>query len=699
MRSLLGFLALSLVPIAPASAALVARTEVSVTATTPDVAPFDQAVARLASDGDAFLAVWADRDLAGSGDLHAMRLDAQGARIDANPFVIASSDEDDNRPAIVWGADRYLVVWSTPTRVAARFVARDGRLSNTITLATGHTSLTRPHVAFNGRVFLVVWEAPGLIFRGAIVDTAGHIERTFDVVTATLTWPEVALVSVGDTFYFVTAKIDVDGASGPNGFPADVGAAPIDENGVVGTRIVIAPATTPVFDLSAAARRDDFFAGWTTARGVGGAQVRYATVTAAGAQPVESFTTDLQFLHDVAATSTGYVLIYGDDFVKQVRRAGGTTSTPVPAPPSTPSSVLDTASNGLHTLAIVRGFARLGFEFGPAGGDLYVTRLYDATNVLTPLVLAPRHQESPDVAAAGDLRLAVWCEYAGSDRALSVVASRIRTDDVVLDPEGIDFGVDVYHPTRPRVASNGTDWLAVWVDARTLYGARIERGGAVTGPIEIADGVFENTDVDVAWDGASYVVVFTRGMFLRGLRTTVYAARVSAGGAVSSPEIALSGEAANEHVTIAGGGEGSLTIWRSGTTIQGAMLSRGGTIAPVVPGIAPLAPYPFVAWNGQTFLVATSTPAEVRTAYVSASGVVTSTGPRFVIPFYAEGYAWAAFSDERFPVRIAPALAVVHGEGSTIVYARRIGHRTRELARVFARKIEDLPLRRRAVTR
>ncbi|HEX2062324.1 MAG TPA: hypothetical protein VHK90_16420, partial [Thermoanaerobaculia bacterium] len=457
------------------------------------MAPFDQAVARLASDGDAFLAVWADRDLGGSGDIHAARLDSHGARIDVHPLVIASSGEDDNRPAIAWGADRYLVVWSTPTSVAARFVARDGRLSDAIVLATGGTALTRPHVAFNGRVFLVVWEAPGLQFRGAIVDTNGRVVHAFDVVTAELTWPEVALVSVGGTFYFVTAKIDPSGTPGPNGFPADVGATPIDENGVAGTRITIAPATTPVFDLTAAARRDDFLVAWTTARGIGGAQVRYATVTAAGAQPVQSFVTDLQFLHDVAAAGSGYVLIYGDDHAKFVRRAGGTTSTPLPAPPNTQSSVLDAASNGARTLAIVRGFARLGFEFGPAGGDLYVTRVDDETNLLTPLVVAPRHQQSPDIAAAGDVRLAVWCEYVGSDRALSVVASRIRADDVVIDPEGIDFGVDVYHPTRPRVASNGTEWFAVWVDMRTLYGARIERGGAVTAPIRIASDVFENT--------------------------------------------------------------------------------------------------------------------------------------------------------------------------------------------------------------
>jgi hypothetical protein len=688
MKSTLVSLTLSFVFATVANAALVARPEVAVTASTPDVAPFDQASARLASDGgDAYLAVWSDRDLQGSGDIHATRLRADGLRIDASPLVIAATDADDNRPAIAFGGGRFLVVWSTPTQVRARFVGRDAALSEFITIAGDGTQLMRPHVAFNGRVFLVVWDAPGLEFRGAIVDVNGVVLRTFRVATAELTWPEMALATIGETFYFVSALIKVEGTPGPNGFPAAVGVTPVDENGAVGTRVEIAPATTPVFDLTAAQGSSQFAVAWTTARGIGGAQVRAAVVTAAGARPVESFNTELQFLQDVVADGSGYLLIYGDDHQKNVRRMGSSSSSPLPAPSF--SSVQDSAGK----LVLVRAFARLGFEFGPAGGDLYVAR----TDVpeYTPLVVAPRHQESPDIAAAGNLRLAVWCEYAGMDRALTVMASRITNEDRVLDVAGLDFGVDVYHPTKPRVASNGAEWFAVWVDARTIYGARIERNGTVTAPFTIATEVFENTDIDIAWDGSTYVVVFTRGIFLRGLRTTVRALRVNPTGPIAGSEIALSSEGANEHVAIAGGGEGSLTVFRSGTSLAATMLSRGGTVTPVTTGVTPLAAYPFVAWNGVTFLVASAT----ILAYVNANGVASATpsGAPFVVPFTAEGWAWAMFSNDRVPVRVAPTIGLTRADGTSIVYARKIGHAVRELSRVFVRRVDDAPLRRRAV--
>ncbi|HYH10113.1 MAG TPA: hypothetical protein VEK11_23905 [Thermoanaerobaculia bacterium] len=688
MKSTLFSLVLSLCFATVANAALVARPEVAVTASTPDVAPFDQASARLASDGDSFLAVWADRDLQGSGDIHGARLRADGSRVDASPLVIAASDGDDNRPELTFGAGRYLVVWSTPTSVLARFVGPDASLSEPIVIASDGDALTRPHVAFNGRVFLVVWEGPGLEYRGAVVDTSGRVTPPFPVATAELTWPEVALATVGETFYFVSARIQVEGTPGPNGFPAAVGVTPIDANGVAGTRVELAPATTPVFDLVAAQSTDEFMVAWTTSRGIGGAQVRYARFTAAGAQPVESFGTDLQFLQDVVADGAGYLLIYGDDNQKHVRRAGSSSSAPLPAPP------MSAALDGAGKLVLVRAFGRIGFEFGPAGGDLYVART--DVSQYTPLVVAPRHQESPDVAAAGDLRLAVWCEYVGMDRALTVMASRITGEDRVLDPAGLDFGVDVYHPTKPRVASNGAEWFAVWVDARTIYGARIERNGTVTAPFTIASDVFENTDVDVAWDGSTYVVVFTRGMFLRGLRTTVRALRVNPTGPIAGSEVALSSEGANEQVAVAGGGDGSLIVFRSNTSLAAAMLSRGGTVTPVVTGVTPLGRiHPFVAWNGLTFLVASAT----NVAYVNANGVVTNTpsGAPFVIPFASEGWAWAAFSNDLVPVRIAQATGLVHGDGASITYARKIGHATRELARVFVRKVEEAQLRRRAV--
>jgi len=80
---------------------------------------------------------------------------------------------------------------------------------------------------------------------------------------------------------------------------------------------------------------------------------------------------------------------------------------------------------------------------------------------LRPLEVAPRHQELPDIAAAGDVKLAVWLETMTSERTRTVVARRFDAAGNPLDPQPIELG-SVFNPYQLHVASNGTGWLVVW---------------------------------------------------------------------------------------------------------------------------------------------------------------------------------------------------------------------------------------------
>lgn len=739
------FLSLLLTLTLPLHATLVVGSEKGVTAPALDVAAFAQDHGRIATDGDTFLAVWIDHTLSGIGDIHGARVASTGKRIDDEVLRIAVTDGDENRVALAFGGNRYLVAWATPTALRARFVGRDGSMSDVIDIATPSNGFALPQIAFDGTRFLIVWSA-GPVFRGATIDTNGAVLKTFDIVSTAQTFFEPALVAANGAFHFVTAITDFNGVPNGNGYPSDIGVTTIDGNGTVAARVVVAPATTPVFDVRAVSSGNELLIAWSTALGIPGGTVRAVRITAAGVGEIETIPAEGAYLHDIAFDSAGFLVIYGADATKFVRRLGASEPFSFVATPETKTTILDAANNGASTLVLVSGDARVGFRFGPVGGDLYITRL--ETQEIEPLVVAPRHQSSPDIAAAGDLRLAVWCEYIGSERRLGIIGSRLTADGSALDANGIDVHTSVYHPVAPRVASNGADWLIVWVDGTNVYGSRVSHSGTPldAAPLLIASQIFDDSDVAVSWDGTQYVVVYFRGQFLRGLRTTVRAARVTAQGTLPAPELTLSEETANELPAIGSGPEGSLVVWRGGVYLQGALLSRSGTVTRLgFPSTNPVGPRPSVAWNSGTFIVAAPFRGafgdEIQWLLVSDTGVIrtplstfldidasieSGTGfPTVDVEAYGDGFLvfWNGVGTDAqlraanvYAARInregilADAAKVIGSTvvdhapsigatGNLVVYSRKIGHTTRELARVFARDVQYTPgkPRRRAV--
>ncbi|MFL6245655.1 MAG: hypothetical protein ACJ74H_06500 [Thermoanaerobaculia bacterium] len=710
----------------PLGAALVVDREHGVTTPVIDVAAFSQTGAHLASDGDSYLAVWIDQtSLLGSGDVHGALIDSNGKRISDDVLPIAVTPDDEPQVAVAFGGDRYLVVWPTANMLHGRFVARDGSMSNVFDVAPMDLGSTQPQIAFNGSRFLVTWFNDA-VFRGALLDTNGTVLKTFDIASRQQTSIDGPTVAANGMFHFISSITDFNGTPTENGYPGDVGVTPIDAEGNVGARTVVAPATTPVFDLRAVSSGNDFVIAWSTAIGIPGGTVRAVRVTPTGAGAVEIIPTEGMYLHDVGVDGGGFFVIYGADTAKFLRRLGTTNSTAVAVPP-TQNAIVDVAGS----LAIVRGKGRVGFEWGPAGADLYVTRL--DTGDIEPLVVAPRHQEAPDVAAAGDLRLAVWTEYIGSERRTGIIGVRLSASGESLDPNGIDLHGSVYQPLGPRVASNGTDWLVIWVDSSNVYGVRVAHDGSLMDavPMLIAAGIYRESEIAVSWDGTQYVVIYFKGQYLRGVRTTTRAARVPAQGPITAPELTLSAEGANELPSIASSPQGSLVVWRGGSFLNGGLLSPGGTFAPVAfPATASPSPRPSVAWNRGTFLVAAPFGEQVQWLLVSDTGVVRTPLSTFLdiateivigypsveVEAYGEGFHvyWKGKGDDTvYAARIndqgvltdgakavgtsLPGYAPSFGAtGNMVVYARRIG---RENARVFVREIEYVTgkPRRRAV--
>jgi hypothetical protein len=695
MKLLFVFASLCLAFVRSVSAELVTASEMPVSPAIVASAAFDQTQGRIASDGHTFFAVWVDRS-SGTGDILATPLTADGARTSDEPIAIAASAEDEGNPAIAWNGDRYLVVWQSGTTLRSRLIARDQTVSEAITIVTD--AAIQPQLAFNGRFFLAMWRT-STGFRGALLDRLGAVVKTFDIAMAQ-TWPEHAVVAVQGTFYLVSALTDPNGAPGPLGYPSDAGVTPIDEQGNVGTRVVLAPATTPVIDLHASATANDLLVGWTTTRGLPGAQIRTARFTpGTGVTAVESFAAESEFLYDVVAEGNEYLLFFGNDGVKRVRAGSHASTDLVTSHP--PSSFTDVATNGTTAVAIER-------TFGGVDPDLHAVNVRARTS--TPLAVAPRHQSLPDIAHAGESRMAVWME----NRA-------IFANGVQLDTASAQ--------TQPRVASNGTDFFVVWRDGSDIAGMRVARSGARidTAAIGIASNVFDDSGVAVSWDGISYVVVYSRGFVNRRPVTTMYAARVSAQG-VASHEVALSAEGGHEFPDIASGADGSLIVWRNGPFLTGALLSRANTVTPVAfPSTMPGSRFPAVAWSGNTYLVAaqvsTANGWQLQWMLVSASGVVTIPATRFLeleagltsvdatafgdaFPIaYTRGQTLLAARISRAgelvdgPVIVAQSVTGFAASNASLLYTRHIGAASRGVTRAFVRELQVRggALRRRAV--
>lgn len=716
--------------ILPVHAALTGGIERDVTLPTADTAAFDQSDAHLASDGRSFFAVWLDHRMSGlSADVFGSFVSEQGRGVGA-PIFLGTGDDQANAPAIAFGGGRYLVMWKRGTSLQGRFVDAVGALSPEIEIAPTLGGISEFHVASNGHLFLVVWRDWSLLYRGTIINAAGQIQAAFEVMTAELTFVG-DLVAMRETFYALTSFVDLAKPPNGNGFPSAVKAVPIAEDGTVGAPIAIASADTPVFDLRGAPSGNGLLAAWTTAAFIPGGEIRGATVTPQGAESIDGFAADGLRLEAV----TEDLLIYGDQKTHFMRRIGGT-----PAALDVPAfdgDIADATSNGGRTVLIFHGAPRVGFASGPAGGDLY-TATVDAQQ-FTPLVLTPHHQSHPDIAAANDLRLAAWSEYIGRDRRLGVVASRIGVTGQPLDGNGIDLGIATYHPTSPRVASNGKDWLVVWSDG-AIYAKRVSHSGVVLDatPILIGSSYSPET-LAVAWDGRSYVVAYLRGSFFKGIRVRAFATRVSAEGA-ASPEIALTDEGPFENIAIAGSGDGSLIVWDAANAFNAVLLSRNDVATPL--SLAGLR-RPSIAWNGSTFLVAGFAGRQLQWQLVSATGVTRTPSASFIdlVPPAGPSYGWPSvdaeavgeeftlvFNDQppfntpgELAARVSIAMVNERGfveeapipitftlggferniatSGAQIVYAREIGDRVHDVMRVFVRTIERTPNgpRRRAV--
>ena len=164
----------------------------------------------------------------------------------------------------------------------------------------------------------------------------------------------------------------------------------------------------------------------------------------------------------------------------------------------------------------------------------------------------------------------------------------------------------------PALCSGGDQFLAVWVDERTIqtrvsnltsgpydvldlgsmwdiYAARLDAAGNVidTTPIPIAQQVLNQDQPDVAWNGENWLVVWHGQAVVDPFgnkRINIYAARVSAEGALlDDPPIVVDLAATMDGVrypAVASDGTDWFVVWRDLDTARGVFTLEGTRISP-----------------------------------------------------------------------------------------------------------------------
>ena len=209
----------------------------------------------------------------------------------------------------------------------------------------------------------------------------------------------------------------------------------------------------------------------------------------------------------------------------------------------------------------------------------------------------------------GEMYLDVYWSY-GRYNTANIRAARVAADAQLIDVGGFPVANGAYPQRNPAVASDGNEWLVVYEDRRTgqadISAALVSADGLVEKSRIVVSSVQGNQEVPrVTWDGENYLVAWED---MRGSGTDVYAARVTADGAVLDPAGIKVGDAEGGSFPRLVGGNGlSMVVWETSNTVRAARLDQDGTV--LDPGGFRLASdtdlsRPQVAWDGRAFLVA-----------------------------------------------------------------------------------------------
>jgi len=588
----------------------------------------------IAFDGTNYMVVWQD-NRSGSWDIYGVRVDRSGTVLDPDSIAIATGTDGRYEPAIASDGTNYMVVWTEGVgdsaydihgaRVSAGGILLD---PEALALSTAAGSQRNPAVTFDGTDYMVVWEdgrngTSSYDIYGARLNVGGSLIDPEGIAISTAAggqWnPAIAF---DGTNYMVAWE---DGRSGS--YSLDIYSARIDLSGTVLDLGGIAVVTT----------RDD---------------QRHPAISFGGTSYMVVWADGRAGSWDTWAARVSVVGIVLDP--------GG-----VP--------IANSAGHQWET-AVVFGGANymVVWAGGPSGFDssIYGARVDRSGSTLDATGIVVSTEEADDqkniaIAFDGTNYMVVWREACGGSH--DIYAARIDRAGNVLDPDGIVISNAPGDETNPDIASNGTNYMVVWEEERDgrsgIYGARVDRSGKVLDSrgIAISTEPGEEWDPAIASDGTNYMVVWMHYRVYSPTNYDIHGARVDPSGYVlDGAAIAISNEREYEHSpAIAFDGDNYMVVWYGDAppvcppTVRGTRVDRWGTVLDL--GGKAISPEwrgggspPSIDSDGTQYMVVWHYGGSINGARVDHSGTVLD--PDGIVISYANYCATVAFDGTNFMV-------------------------------------------------
>ena len=398
--------------------------------------------AKVATDGQDYLALWTDRRDGGSG-VYGARFTAEGAVLDTDALRFGAGRAGD----VVWTGDAYLVAWSNPeaTEIRVALVGSDGTVGAARRVLT--LSRVRPlqsvALATNGSTVLVVTD----IIHAALLALDGPVLQDVPISVGGCAGSGVGAASSGDGYVVACGRdqgglrIVVIRADGSTADSCCVYAGPVP---VISSADAASYGTTylvPYTDRNLHAKRLS-----ASGQPFGGSDT---TVDESPTAPAHSAR--------AAARGSEYLVTYKrgfDLFAMRTDSTGVPIGSPMRFGESAGEQAAETASRADGSGAIVwpaaQGTIRAGL-FDPvsiaAGAPFHRQMTISLENVW---------QLDPVVSAAGDAMVVAWREPSGDGDSLYIAG--VGGERILLDR--IDRGLTDY-----AVAFDGRHVWAFWSSA------------------------------------------------------------------------------------------------------------------------------------------------------------------------------------------------------------------------------------------
>ena len=522
-----------------------------------------------AYDGTNFFVVWQDyRHSTKWMDVYGSRVSPAGKVLDTSGIAINRSVYHQYNPhvAYIYNGSTYLVVWQDNrsysnyniygARVSTAGVVQD-KTGIAICTASGHQY--SPVTAHDGTSFYVVWQdyrSSGTTkydIYGTSVSTAGKVTSTSGkVVSAAAEHQQSPFLAHSGKDYLVVWSDARNGST-------------IGQD-IYGALVSGGTVTTPSGILISAAANN-------------------------------------QGTPAVAHDGTNYLVVWqdyrnykslGQDLYGALVSATGTVMT---------SSGIVVSTNAKDQVAPAAAFGggryMVVWQDSRSGTHIYGTQVDTTGKVLQPtgfpLTTASNSQTAPDVAHDGTNYLVVWQDYRNSTSYPDIYGALVNKYGGKTSSADIVISKASYHQQAPSVAFGGGTYMVVWEDNRNssttgydIYGSRIKISGTVDDAKGIAISKLYQTQTrpDVAWDGTNFLAVWQDYRNYYSTSYDIYGARISSAGAVLDKlGIAVSVAGGNqEWPRVASGGVGSLVLWQDrrntkyNSDVFGTLVSSGGVV-------------------------------------------------------------------------------------------------------------------------